>query len=200
MKKLYKRLLAIVLCLALATAIVPVTAFAKINYDRIEGHRSGDPVPGEVLILLNEQYYTYGGPYLELREILPEIEIERYRDLALSPILNGNIPEEELDDITLARIGTEFVIKLTEKTVEAGARAVELLKNNPYIKSVGPNRYANACVDYETTIIDALDVLRVSAGLVEATEEVVDAYDLDFDGKVTAADALIVLRLAAGLL
>ncbi|MDR2558334.1 MAG: hypothetical protein LBC86_02150 [Oscillospiraceae bacterium] len=46
---------------------------------------------------------------------------------------------------------------------------------------------------------DALTVLRVSAGLVELTEEQTVRLDLNLDGNITSADALAILRVAAGL-
>ena len=208
MKKLYKRLLAIVLCLALTAAIVPVTAFAKINYEMIPGHRTGDPIPGCLVIHLKEQYYTFDGPYLDLCGILPEIatEIKAYKDGTLRVLLVSLATGLSLDELyeeapdLFEKVGRHFCVTLKERTLEANARAMELLKDNPYIEWVRPDTICRLDEYVETTIVDALDVLRVSAGLVEATEEVVYAYDLDFDGKVTAADALIVLRLAAGLL
>ena len=207
MKKLYKRLLAVVLCLALTAAIVPVTAFAEINYEMIPGHRTGDPIPGWIVVDLKEQYYTFDGPYLDLCEILPEIatEIKEYKDGTLGVLLvslaTGSSLEElyeEAPDL-FEKVGRHFSVKLKERTLEANARAIELLKDNPYVKRVVSNIYCLADLYVETTVADALDVLRVSAGLVEATDEVVEAYDLDFDGKVTVSDALIVLRIAAKL-
>ena len=208
MKKLLKSALAFALCLALVAVIVPASVFAS-GFIKPRQHKTGDVILGSINLMLKEQYYQYGGPYLDLREILPEIEIESYSDLALGPILAGeqtNPGHKHSSSIILSRVGAEFNIVLTEKTLEATMKAVELLNNNPYVKSVGPNRYAVLSSDwdfqYEVTVNDALGALRIAAGLAPATLELVDFYDYaigDGDGKVTVNDALMVLRIAAGL-
>ena len=95
MKKTYKRILAIALCLALAAAIIPSTVFAENTIPVSEEHKTGDVIPGEVNVLLKEPYYVYGGPYPDLRDILPEIEIESYKDLCLSVLTVHEKPIEE---------------------------------------------------------------------------------------------------------
>ena len=169
----------------------------------------GGITPGRVIVKLKEQYYTYegpgGGPYPDLRDIIPEIEIEEYGDSVLAIITaQGEVPKEDVKQDYLARVGTEFFITLTEKTPEASVEAAELLNNNPYVDSA---RTSSAAVwagkpdlSFEFSVKDALNVLRVAAGLAEANPEIATAfYDKDGDGKVTVADALIVLRIAAKL-
>jgi hypothetical protein len=46
---------------------------------------------------------------------------------------------------------------------------------------------------------DALEILRIAAGLVEVTDELLAKYDLNGDGAITTADALEVLRAVAGV-
>jgi hypothetical protein len=53
--------------------------------------------------------------------------------------------------------------------------------------------------DGELSTADALTILRIAAGLVEVTDELLAAYDLNEDGVITTADALIVLRMVAGV-
>ncbi|MCL2696858.1 MAG: hypothetical protein FWE74_02105 [Oscillospiraceae bacterium] len=46
---------------------------------------------------------------------------------------------------------------------------------------------------------DALIVLRVAAGLMEETDELLAKYDLNSDGELTTADAILILRAVAGV-
>ena len=198
MKKLYKRIIALALCLALTATIVPATVFAADGF-----------APGELNVILYEQYYTIDDEvYGNLADILPEIEIESYSDLYLSVLESSPIPRERWKPSLVVMVGTTFNIKLTEKTVEAVETAIAALKDNPYVKCAEPNGYAepdypfgpiDGGEDEPPTIADALVILRVSVHLVEASPEFAAICDIDGDGKVTVADALIVLRIAAGL-
>lgn len=169
----------------------------------------GGITPGRVIVTLKEQYYTYegpgGDPYPDLRDILPEIEIESYGDSVLSIITaQGEVPKEEVKPDYLSRVGIKFAVSLKEKTEEASVGAAESLKNNPYVESAHTSASAvwagEPSVSFEYSVSDALRVLRVAAKLAEPTPEIASAfYDKDGDGKVTVADALIVLRIAAKL-
>jgi N-acetylmuramoyl-L-alanine amidase len=48
------------------------------------------------------------------------------------------------------------------------------------------------------TAADALTALRVSAGLLTLSDDQIEKYDLNKDGRITSADALLILRVAAG--
>ena len=54
--------------------------------------------------------------------------------------------------------------------------------------------------DMVITVADALALLRIAAGMSEASELETAIGDLDFDGQITVADSLAVLRTAAGFL
>lgn len=47
---------------------------------------------------------------------------------------------------------------------------------------------------------DALNILRIVAGLIEADEDMLKAYDLNGDGEITSADAILVLQIIAGVI
>jgi hypothetical protein len=47
---------------------------------------------------------------------------------------------------------------------------------------------------------DAMNILRIAAGLMDLTPELLEIYDLNKDGEITTADALLVLQLVAGLI
>jgi hypothetical protein len=49
------------------------------------------------------------------------------------------------------------------------------------------------------TAADALTALRVSAGLLTLSDDQIEKYDLNKDGRITSADALLILRVVAGL-
>ena len=49
------------------------------------------------------------------------------------------------------------------------------------------------------TAADAREALRISVGLEEISEDAMDKYDMDGDGKITAADAREILRKSVGL-
>ncbi len=205
MKKLYKRLLAIVLCFALAAAIVPVGVFAVYLGEDEDYSDEVSFAPGVLKVTLYEQYYTVDDEvYGDLADILPEIEIESYRDQYLC-VLNEaqRLTISERDPEYAAMIGRSFEIFLLDKTLEATEAAIEALKDNPYVMraskvicGIGPDvldivpRYS---------VADALNVLRVAAGLAEVAPDKEVEFDKDGDGEVTVADALSVLRIAAKL-
>ena len=216
MKRLYKRLLAVVLCLALTTVIVPATAFAEWK----PGPRNEEEaayclelgfMPGELSVTLYEQYYTVDeAADKNLADILPEIEIESYLDQYLC-VMNEAQKQtiKEKDPEYAAMIGKRFHITLADRTVEATEEAVEALKDNPFVSEAkkvycyGPDDVLDVIPsdpigpDDEITVADALYVLRVAARLF--TPEAGEDLDKDGDGAVTVADALIVLRIAAKL-
>jgi hypothetical protein len=47
---------------------------------------------------------------------------------------------------------------------------------------------------------DALNILRIVAGLLEPTDAMAAAYDVNGDGDITSADALMVLQIVAGVI
>ena len=220
MKKLYKRVLAAVLCLTLMAAIVPATAFAWDYGPRDEEESAYwlelGYVPGDLLITLYEQYYAVDDEvYGDLADILPEIEIDEYRDLYLLHFHELTYAQKqaiakEKPGYAVA-IGKTFIVKLVDKTPEATEAAIEALERNPYVKWAEKNLYLSKedALDVmpddpiepedEITVGDALKALRVAAGLEESTAELVAAYDTDGDGEITVADALTVLRIAAKL-
>ena len=196
MKKLYKRVIAVALCLVFAAAMLPAAVFAADEF-----------VPGELIVCLHEQFYTADDEVCgDLAEILPEIEIEEYSDLYLSVLLTSPLPRENWKPSIVAKVGTTFCVKLTEKTTEAVEAAIAALKDNPYVKYAEVNGYSEPDIidpfdggEMEITVGTALAVLRVAAGLVEADTATVSAFDMDNDGKLTVADALTLLRIAAKL-
>ncbi len=84
-----------------------------------------------------------------------------------------------------------------------------VFKGFPFIDIVNPGMdngegYDAPVVRYEVpeeyTITEALEALRVAAGIVPATtSDVVDKYDMNGDRYVTVSDALAILRKVAGL-
>ncbi|MBQ9557164.1 MAG: hypothetical protein IJU94_01000 [Clostridia bacterium] len=202
MKKLYKRVLAVVLCLALMAAIVPATAFAWYIPNIPEDAKNGDIVPGVVVVKLKEAYV--GNPM----ELFPYLEIASIEDMYLSVLIVSGKNIDDADEELLKMLGTSLIITLVEESVEAVEKAIEQLNMDNRVlyahadhvvfatddPVVNPPSYEN-----EITVGDALKALRVAAGLQEATAELVAAYDTDGDGEITVADALTVLRIAAKL-
>ncbi len=202
MKKLYKRVLAAVLCLALMAAIVPATAFAWYIPNIPEDAKNGDIVPGVVVVKLKEAYV--GNPM----ELFPYLEIASIEDMYLSVLIVSGKNIDDADEELLKMLGTSLIITLVEESVEAVEKAIEQLNMDNRVlyahadhvvfatddPVVNPPSYEN-----EITVGDALKALRVAAGLQEATAELVAAYDTDGDGEITVADALTVLRIAAKL-
>ena len=204
MMRLYKRVLAALLCLALMTAVMPAAVFAAKG--ETGEYEDGDFVPGELIITLCEQYYTVDDEMQkDLADILPEIEIDEYSDMYLSVLMVSPIPREQWKPHLVAMVGTTFHVKLAEKTAEAVETAIEALKGNPYVKYAEKNFYAYPDgpgvpdPDEEVTVADALAVLRVAAKLVTVTPDLTAKFDKDGDGIVTVADAMMVLRIAAKL-
>ena len=209
MENLFKRFLAIVavvLCLALTAAIAPASVFAVYLGEGEGNYEEVSFVPGKLSVTLYEQYYTVDDEvYGDLADILPEIEIESYLDQYLCVLNEAQRRTiSERDPEYAAMIGRRFDVTLSEKTIEATEAAIEALKDNPYVMraekvicAYGPDDIVY--VDPEYSVADALDVLRVAAGLAVATPEEEVEFDKDGDGEVTVNDALIVLRIAAKL-
>ena len=217
MKKLYKRVLAVVLSLLLVAAVIPATAFAWAGVPRDDEEHSYwlqlGYIPGQLIVTLYEQYYTIDDELnVNLADILQEIEIESYTDLylcVLTDVQRQTFSKERPD--YSADIGTTFLVNLVDKTPEATETAIEALERNPYVKWAEKNLYLSKedafdvmpddpiVPEDEITVGDALKALRVAAGLEESTAELVAAYDTDGDGEITVADALTVLRIAAKL-
>ena len=119
MKKLYKRIIAVALCLALMAALVPATVFAERKHTN-----------GEIIVMLYESLYGYYSGNGDLQKILPEIEIEDYTDVYLSLLEATQQPQEEWDPMIASLTGKTFFITLVDKSEEAVDAAVEALKGN----------------------------------------------------------------------
>ncbi|MBO4934806.1 MAG: hypothetical protein J5441_06550 [Clostridia bacterium] len=130
MKKLYKRIIAVALCLALMAALVPATVFAERKF-----------TTGEIIVILHESYYGYYQGNGDLRKVLPEIEIEDYTDVYFSLLEATQQPQEEWDPMMVAQTGKTFVVTLVDKSAEAVDAAVEALKGNWRVYLVEKNYY-----------------------------------------------------------
>ncbi|MBQ9557128.1 MAG: S8 family serine peptidase [Clostridia bacterium] len=149
MGKMHKRILAIVLCLALALTVVPASVFAGDDSLFVKTLKPGSIVPGELKVTLCNQYYTLDDEvYADLGDILPEIEIESYLDQYLCVLTEPQkLSIKEKDPEYASMIGRVFHIKLADKSYEAVERAIDVLKNNRFVKRVGPNY----CAGFDTT-------------------------------------------------
>lgn len=130
MKKLYKRIIAVALCLALMAALVPATVFAERKF-----------TTGEIIVILHESYYGYYQGNGDLRKVLPEIEIEDYTDVYFSLLEATQQPQEEWDPMMVAQTGRTFIVTLVDKSAEAVDAAVEALKGNWRVYLVEKNYY-----------------------------------------------------------
>ena len=149
MKKMCKRIIATMLCIAMVAAAFPAMVSAVNDSTSIEAFKPGDVVPGELKVTLYNQYYTADDEVCgDLAEILPEIEIEEYLDQYLC-VLNESqrLVIKDKDPEYAAMIGKVFHIKLTDKSFEAVETAIKKLKDNPLVKRVGPNY----CGDVDVT-------------------------------------------------
>ncbi|MBO4584629.1 MAG: hypothetical protein J5756_06135 [Clostridia bacterium] len=146
MKKLYKRIIAVALCLALAAAITPTSVFASTREPSPEENAYWLElgfVPGQLIVTLYEQYYRVDDEvYGDLADILPEIEIESYRDMCLCVLTDAQkqtISKDKPD--YAANIGTTFLVILSDKTPETTEASIRILEYNPYIKWAEKNLY-----------------------------------------------------------
>ncbi len=147
MMNLYKQILVVALCLILITIIIPAPASAENESLTINDIITEEYVPGEVMVTLYEPYYSVDDEvYGDLSDILPEIEIESYKDSYLCFLTEAQRKTLSKDKPEYAAlVGQSFLIKLVDKTPEATEVAVEALKNNPYVKWAELNYYG--CVD-----------------------------------------------------
>ena len=125
MKKLYKRALAVLLCVALTAAAAPAAVFAR---DIPGGLLPGDIIPGVVIVDLNE---AYDG---ELAELFPYLETDSIEDAYLASIIASGKTLDQVSERIRSMIGTEFRIELTEFTVAAAKNAKELLTADGRVK------------------------------------------------------------------
>lgn len=130
MKTIYKRIITVILCLALMAALVPATAFA---HDIPAGAKPGDIVPGDVIVGLKEAYN--GDP----AELFPYLDIESIEDMILSVIISSGKTVEEVKESIRKRIGTTFYIELTEVTESAVYDAIALLNEDARVEYAEPN-------------------------------------------------------------
>ena len=137
MKKLYKRILAVALCLALTAALVPATVFAWCMDDL----KPGDIVPGRVVVGLKEVYS--GDP----AELFTYLEIKSIEDMYLSVIISSGKTPEEVNGTIREMIGTTFVIDLVEETEEAVYEAVALLTADDRVKYAEPDHVVGPDVE-----------------------------------------------------
>ena len=131
MKTIYKRIITVILCLALTAALVPATAFARGMPDGLE---PGAIVPGRVTVRLKEAYN--GDP----AELFPYLEIEEIEDLYLSVIITSGKTLEEVGESIREMIGTTFIIELAEVTEKAVYDAIALLTEDERVKYADPDR------------------------------------------------------------
>ncbi|MBQ9558337.1 MAG: hypothetical protein IJU94_07030 [Clostridia bacterium] len=116
MKKLYKRIFAVVLCLALMAAIVPATAFAL---ERMPGKI----VSGKFDLKLYEPYFG------DINELFPEVGIAWYLDQRYLTAEDITNPKDT---------GMYFTVCLAEDTCEAVVNAIAALEGNPLVEYARP--------------------------------------------------------------
>ena len=181
----------------------PLVEYARPFYYYVDG------------IITIRFYNAYDG---DVAALFPDVEIERVVESTEGSRRALEEQGKAFPDRLKARMNKEFRITLVDKSADALLEALENMQNcgceliesiSPQIFTFVPGEFCTAGfgedvvvdtpVDDKFTVSDALAVLRVAAGLAEATPEAIAEYDKDGDGKVTVADALIVLRIAAKL-
>ena len=91
--------------------------------------------PGVILLTLNEKQTG------SVESLFPELNIESAEDVnqkAYDRVKDD--PElKEQADAYAAKIGTDFIVTLSEKTKDAVTAGIELIKDNSLVKSATPN-------------------------------------------------------------
>ena len=108
------------------------------SYFYINPHTSnigGDFEPGVILLGLKEQYEG------DIRELFPELSIAEVEDTNLKWYEQiKDLPDmEQKIENARSKIGTEFIITLTNNTKEAVLAGVSLIEGNPIVDYVTPN-------------------------------------------------------------
>ena len=106
-----------------------ITDFLNIDYS------GSDFEPGVILLGLNEAYTG------DIRELFPQLEIAEAEDIYLKlyeKIVNQPGMDEQIENIR-GKIGTEFIIKLTDTTKKAVGIGIASIEGNPLIAYAMPN-------------------------------------------------------------
>ena len=106
-----------------------ITDFLNIEYS------GRDFEPGVILLGLNEAYQG------DIRELFPQLEITEVEDIYLKlyeKIVNQPGMDEQIENIR-GKIGTEFIIKLTDTTKKAVGIGIASIEGNPLIAYAMPN-------------------------------------------------------------
>lgn len=222
-----KRFLALLMAVLMTVAVVPVAAFAEDSVVlRKICYPSGDYETGELVVELLEKL---GDRKLEevLPEIEIASYYDIVQTVVDNDAVKGRTPNPivlercgKLFRIYLAENTKEAVIAALDALTDnenilyaeansifpaASVGVTPIGGNTPFFPGVsngdgfgvGVPRYD---VPEDYTISEALEALRVAAGIVPATtSDVVDKYDMNGDRYVTVSDALAILRKVAGL-
>ena len=208
MKTIYKRIITVILCLALTAALVPATAFALET--PVSGEDDGNEAPADLFaafaeyfsaihhynasvdkVGLSGAYGWFGGCYLAN---LYSDDAWVFDDFS-AKMIGGYLVDDYQEDDSIILYKDSKAYSLMEAydggiiSDEAFALAVDALNEEAwmYRQSIGDVRYA-------------MIVLRCAAKLNgKHTPMMVERFDLDGDGRITVADALFALRIAAGL-
>ena len=209
MKKLYKRIIAVTLCLALMAALVPATVFALET--PVSGEDDGNEAPADLFAAFAEYfsvihhynasvdkvglyrvYGWFGGCYLANLHSYDAVSFDDFSAKMIGGYLIDEYQED--DSIILYKDGKAYSLMEAYDggiiSDEAFALAVDALNEDTalmYRQKIGTINYA-------------LVVLRSAAKLNgRTTPLMLEKFDVDKDGAITVADALFALRVAAGL-
>lgn len=91
--------------------------------------------PGVILLTLNEKQTG------SIESLFPELDIESAEDVNQKAYdrVKDNPELKEQADAYAAKIGTDFIVTLSEKTKDAVTAGIELIKDDPLVKSATPN-------------------------------------------------------------
>ncbi len=95
-----------------------------------------DFVPGVVMIGFYEPYLA------PLTELFPELDMAEIRDTykeSYESCKDNPNTTQAVKDWTRERIGTTFMVKLTQETKESVLEAIDIITRNPLVKYAGPN-------------------------------------------------------------
>lgn len=178
--KTSKRILSLLLCLVLLSAITVPTCFAYEYYPEDTEYLAKD----SFFVLLKEEYYD------KASEVISSIDCEYVTEV-------WNLSNPDFYD---GPYSIMLCINLSdEEAFEAAQdyfRAQDYLLDISYEYIVGPLRRGDIDYDGEYTANDARLLLRAAVGLEDIPIQV---GDVDGDGKITANDARLILRKSVGL-
>lgn len=161
----------------------------------------------DITVSYDSTYLTYTGYTQDIYQGTVVVNSETESTLIISAAAAENYTGDgtlislifTANKTTEKNIVTETGLEVTEMCYIAGSESVKTIDSTVTGGSILINTVGDLNCDQEVTATDATFLLLSSAGLREASEEMLIVADLNDDGQITATDATLILLASANL-